>query len=281
MTNKNFILNADDFGLSNCHNQAVLEGYMNGFLTSASLMANAVGYENAVHDILPDCQNLSIAAHLNIVEGKSLTSVPLLTDSNGNFNKSYAYFIMMQNNKEFQKQIEQEFRAQIEKIKSDTEVTHIDSHVHTHAIPAIFKITCKLAQEYDIKAIRTQYEKFYYVPKLNKIANIKFPINLLKIALLNYFTIINKKILKKYNLLTNDYILGVGYTAMMDSDTIECGLKPLGDDTIVEALIHPCKYDNYIKNSHTDEYLITLDSSLKNEIIRMGYDITNYKNLCL
>ena len=33
MGNKNFILNADDFGLTPNHNQAVLEGYINGFLS--------------------------------------------------------------------------------------------------------------------------------------------------------------------------------------------------------------------------------------------------------
>ncbi len=89
MENKNFILNADDFGLTQNHNQAVLEGYINGFLTSASLCANGEAYENAVHDILPDCSNLGIAAHLNIMEGKALTDCNLLTDINGNFIGSY------------------------------------------------------------------------------------------------------------------------------------------------------------------------------------------------
>ena len=58
MINKKFILNADDFGLTQAHNQAVLEGYNNGFLTSASLCANGEAFESAVHDILPDCSNL-------------------------------------------------------------------------------------------------------------------------------------------------------------------------------------------------------------------------------
>ena len=51
MVEKKFILNADDFGLSQAHNQAVLEGYINGFLSSTSLCANGAAYDNAVHDI--------------------------------------------------------------------------------------------------------------------------------------------------------------------------------------------------------------------------------------
>lgn len=37
MNKRLFILNADDFGLSEYHNKAVFEGYINGYLTSASL----------------------------------------------------------------------------------------------------------------------------------------------------------------------------------------------------------------------------------------------------
>lgn len=276
---KKFILNADDFGLTFANNQAVLEGYTNGFLTSASICANGEAYDNAIHDILPDCPNLGCGVHLNIMEGKSLTDCPLLTNEKGNFNKSYLYFIINQNDKEISRQIENEFRAQIEKIKNDITPDHIDSHVHTHAIPKIFEITCELAKEYNIKFVRTQYEELYFVPKIEKHINIKFPINLIKIGLLQYFTHQNRRTIDKYKLKTNDFIIGVGYTGMMDSDTIEYGLKSLNETCIAEALIHPRKYDNSNKDSHTREFGITLDKNLKNSISRLGFDITNYKNI--
>ena len=119
---KHFILNADDFGMTKEYNKAVLEGYNNGFLGSTSLCANGEAYTAAINDILPECPNLSVGVHLNIIEGKSLTNCPLLTDKDGNFNKGYLYFIINQFNPEFMKQVEAEFRAQIEKIKNDTEI---------------------------------------------------------------------------------------------------------------------------------------------------------------
>jgi predicted glycoside hydrolase/deacetylase ChbG (UPF0249 family) len=277
--NKKFILNADDFGMSKYHNQAVLEGYVNGFLTSASLCANGEAYDNAVHDILPDCPELGLAVHLNIMEGKALTNCPLLTDENGYFNKSYFYLLLNQNRDSLLNQIEAEFRAQIEKVLADVKVDHIDSHVHTHAIPTIFEMTCKLAKEYGIKFIRTQYEELYFIPRFEKHLNFKYPLNLLKIALLQFFTKKNRELVDKYELKTNDFIIGVGYTGMMDSDAIEFGLEALEEDCIVEALIHPCKYDNSIKNSHTREFGITCNLTLKDTIERFGFDITNYKNL--
>lgn len=280
MINKKFILNADDFGLSKYHNQAVLEGYVNGFLTSASLCANTEAFNSAVHDIIPDCPNLGIAAHLNIMEGKPLTDCPLLTDENGKFNISYAYLLLNRKNNELLKQIENEFRAQIKKIVSEEiKIDHLDSHVHTHAIPEIFEITCKLAREFDIKYIRTQFEELYFIPDLKKHLNLSYPINLVKIALLQYFTRINRKTADKYNLKTNDFILGVGYTGMMDSAAVEYGLKGIEEECIVEALIHPCKYDNLTKDSHTKEFSITQNLMLKDTITRLGFEITNYKNL--
>lgn len=279
MISKKFILNADDFGLSQHHNQAVLEGYVNGFLTSASLCANGEAFESAIHDILPDCPNLGIAAHLNIMEGNALTNCSFLTDNYGKFCINYALLLLNRNNKTMLEQIETEFRAQIEKILQHTQIDHLDSHVHTHAIPEIFEITCKLAQEYNIKYVRTQFEELYFIPKLEKHLNISYPMNLLKIALLQNFTLKNRKTIDKFGLKTNDFILGVGYTGMMDSDAIEYGLKNIEEECIVEALIHPCKYNSSIKNSHTKEFSITQNMTLKDTINRLGFEITNYKNL--
>lgn len=276
---KKFILNADDFGLTHYHNQAVLEGYINGFLTSASLCANGEAYENAIHDILPDCPNLGLAAHLNIMEGKPLTKCDFLTNTYGDFAGSYGVLLLNRKNKTMLEEVENEFRAQIEKIQQDVKIDHLDSHVHTHAIPEIFEITCRLAAEYGISSIRTQFEELYFIPKLPKHLNFAYPINLLKIALLQYFTRINRKTLKKYNLKTNDYIIGVGYTGMMDSDAIEYGLKALDGDITAEALIHPCKYNSDTQNNHTKEFEITQNKTLQDTITRLGFDITNYKNL--
>lgn len=279
MADKKFILNADDFGMTKDFNRAVLYAYNHGFLKSASLCANGNAFENAVNEILPECPELGIGVHLNIIEGKPLTPCHLLTNQNRIFNKGYIELILKSKNKEFKNQIEKEFRAQIEKVLQFTKPDHLDSHVHTHAIPEIFKITLKLAKEYGIPYIRTQHEEFYMVPNAAKHIGIKYPVNILKIILLNHFTKINKKELRNSQIKTNDYLLGVGYTGMMDSPAIEHGLAALPDETcIAEALIHPCKYSSNIKNQHMKEFLITQDKELENKIYGLGFEITNYKH---
>ena len=62
--------------------------------------------------------------------------------------------------------MEEEYRLQIEEGLKHFKPKHIDSHVHMHAIPNLFKIVCKLAKEYDIPYIRTQFEKPYLIPDM-------------------------------------------------------------------------------------------------------------------
>ncbi len=283
MSNKKFILNADDFGMSGAYNKAVLDGYNNGFLTSASICANGKAFDAAVNEIIPECPNLGLGVHLNVIEDKALqdyTKTNMLSDTNGKFNNGYLKLMSLSNNKIFLEQLEKEFRLQIEKVLQFSKVDHIDSHVHVHAIPKIFELTCKLAKEYEIKQVRTQFEKFYVVPDLKKHLSIKYPPNTLKILLLNTFTIQNRKLIKEYDLTTNDYIIGVGYTGMMDDKTVLQGLSAIKEDAVVEALIHPCKFPkDKPKNQHQKEFMITQNMDLKDKIERLGFEIGNYKGL--
>lgn len=264
---KKIIINADDFGYSKSNNQAIQKGAQTGIITSTSLMANMEGFEHAVNDVLPSLP-ADVGVHLNIIEGKSLTNQSMLCDKNGNFNNSYGALILKSLDSEFLKQVETEFRAQIEKILQYTKVSHIDSHVHTHAIPAIFNKTTELAKEYDIPFVRTQGEKPYKVKE--KPADKRFFVNTIKNALLNTFSFINKR--KDIN--TNDNFIGVLYTGNMDESSIIEGLKKIQDDSITEVIFHPNldeeKKDNY------REFLITQNESLKQEIKDLGFELTNF-----
>ena len=283
MGNKKFVLNADDFGMSNAFNTAVKEGFEAGILKSTSLVANGDAFDAAVR-VSEACPELGVGVHLNIIEGKSLgKDLRELTDANGNFDNSYGKLILKAykpNNADFMEQLEYEFREQIEKVKdAGIKISHIDSHVHTHAIPPIFELVCKLAKEYDIKQIRTQHEHFYTIPDIYTHLNLKYPVNLIKIALLNTFTAMNRAKVQKYELKTNDFLIGVGYTSMMNNLTVSCGLSALKDreNITAEALIHPCRYDDGKIDGHFTEYRITQSEKLKTKIEQMGYTIGNYQ----
>ena len=278
---KRFILNADDFGMSDAYNRAVLEAYPDGILKSASLVANGEAFDYAINHIIPQCPNLGIGIHLNIIEGESIgKDLNLLTDSQGNFNNSYIELLIKSykpNNEEILRQVDRDFRLQIEKIMSKTKVTHIDSHMHVHSIPKIFEIVCRLAKEYGIEQVRTQFERPYIIPSVHKHLCKKYFINIVKILLLDFFSLFNEQTIIKNGLKTNDYLIGVGYTSMMDSLCVSYGLMALKYKNITaEALIHPCRYQDGTIDNHFNEFLITKNKKLKTRIEELGFEITNY-----
>ena len=268
---KKLIINADDFGYSKENNEAIKKGFEAGLITSTSIMSNMDDFEDAIN-LLPQISNIDLGIHLNIIEGKSLTNPSMLCNKEGFFNNSYGEILIKSAQNEFLNQIEKEFKAQIEKTLQHHQITHIDSHVHTHAIPSIFDLTVKLAKEYNIKSVRTQKEIPYIV--LNKSFNTKFPINIIKNILLNTFSYIDKKKIKY----TNDYFIGVLYTGFMEEQTIIEGLRKITqENSITEIIFHPCCNKN--KKYNYKEFLITQNPNFKDELRNLGFVLSNYSDI--
>lgn len=278
---KQLIIEADDFGISESANNAILRGYNDGILTSTCIMANTDAFEEAMEDVLPRCSKIGFGIHLNVIEGKSLCENPssLLCDSNGFYNNGYGALILKSTDKTFLNALEKEFRGQIEKVLNYRHVDHINSHVHVHAIPPIFELTCKLAVDYQIKYIRTQREKPYFVPDAKKYFSAKYPINLIKNGLLNSFSTINLSTLKKYNLKTNERFIGVNYTGYMDENTVKYGVDAAlqGSEDVVEVLLHP-SLDEKNKPFNYQEYLCCTNKNLKKHLEK-NVKLTNYFDL--
>ena len=101
----------------------------------------------------------------------------------------------------------------------------------------------------------------------------------LRKAYFKTFTVKNRRLIRKYGLRTNNYLIGVGYTSMMNNLTVACGLSVLKKkkNIIAEALIHPCRYEEGIIDNHFTEYRITRSEKLKDRIEQMGFEIGNYR----
>jgi len=280
------IFNSDDFGLTLEGNLAIMEGHLNGVLTSTCIAANGEYYRHGIDEIMPQIPNIGRGIHLNAIEGKSLTKPSLLVDCNGVFNKSFQYYFFNSKNKKLLDELEKEFRAQIEKILSDTEVDHINSHVHIHAIPSIFNLVLKLALEYKIKNVRLQFEEPYLV--VQKMFDLKFPVNLVKLALLHTLSIANRNTIDRLNSKSdnkridyNNYLVGVTYTGYMDENSILAGLKRVcgKENKTVEVIVHPKSLSGKKNTPNYKEFSAVLNPVLKEKIEKLGYTLTNFKNL--
>ena len=81
---KNIIVNADDFGLSEIINNAIIDVYKAKNINSTTLMVNMPGTMHAV-GLAKLNPTLQVGLHFCITEGPALTGISTLTDKNGTF----------------------------------------------------------------------------------------------------------------------------------------------------------------------------------------------------
>jgi hopanoid biosynthesis associated protein HpnK len=159
---KKLIVNADDFGLTDGVNRAVLEGHRNGIITSTTLMANGMAFDSAVA-ASATAPGLGVGVHLNLTQGRPLTpacQVPSIVTSDGSFYPGPAILARQILSRRVKLgDVETELRCQIQKVASSgVRITHLDSHKHIHLLPPLFNVVVKLAQEYGIRCIRCPIE---------------------------------------------------------------------------------------------------------------------------
>ena len=157
------IFNADDFGLCKSINAGVIESHEKGVVSSASIMVTGEAFEEAAAYAARN-RTLDIGLHLALCDGKPVCDpgeVASLLNGNGKFHAGYAAFVKSYfSGKIDLAEVEKEFRAQLAKARSaGLEISHLDSHQHLHALPAILGIVIKLAKEYGIPAIRYPDER--------------------------------------------------------------------------------------------------------------------------
>ncbi len=145
------IVNADDFGLTDGVNQAILELSRKGHVTSTSVMVNHLMHQNLkVPGNLSELIGLGI--HLNLTSGAPILppeDITTLVGSDGNFSSVEAIF---ENTSTYNlMQIEKEWRAQIISfVIKFGRPDHLDSHHHVHLLPRIFALFITLAGELQI-----------------------------------------------------------------------------------------------------------------------------------
>lgn len=164
---KQLIVNADDFGLHPLINAGIIKGHQEGFITSTSLMPSATCWQEAVR-LAKDNPRLGIGVHLTLVGGVPSVlpkeKVSSLLDDDGLFLPDYVAFAKRYYSGAVKRsELEAELRAQLERALScGVNITHIDSHQHTHVLPGINSLVLKLSNEYNIIRVRIPKEGYLF-----------------------------------------------------------------------------------------------------------------------
>lgn len=264
---RTLIVHADDLGLSLSFNDGIRIAATQGHLTSTCIRANGAAYDAAIAEVIPECPHLGIGLHLNIVEGRStrerIGRNEILCDADGVYRHKFVSLWRQSGDPRLLEEIEADYRDQIERSLKDLgSIDHINSHQHSHGIPAIFEIVCRLAREYNIPFVRLPREKPHWIRSLSYHLHSWYAANVVKIVLLNTMAIRNRRTAERYGVAVNDWFVGIGYTGFMNEQTVRAGLGALPRDAgVVELLLHPCAI-----SGRPDE--VFLDADLRDYVIQ-------------
>jgi hopanoid biosynthesis associated protein HpnK len=167
---RRLIINADDFGLSHEVNMAVIRAHTEGVLTTASLMVNEGGFEEAV-ELARRHPRLGVGLHLSLVRGRSAlpqTEIPNLVDAEERFpdcpvSAGIRFFF----DPRCRKQLEREVATQFDKFHATRlPLDHVNGHLHFHLHPVVFGIVVKHARRWNVRHLRLTRDPFLFNAKL-------------------------------------------------------------------------------------------------------------------
>jgi predicted glycoside hydrolase/deacetylase ChbG (UPF0249 family) len=229
------IINADDLAMTPGANRAIFDGFDQGGITHASIMANCDYFDEAIEGV-QQREALGLGMHLNLTYGKSLLNNPLYCDNNGVFNLGYLDLLKKRDN-EFLTAVEAEWDAQIQRVLSfsnkEQKLTHIDSHRHIHLIQHLYKVAVKLTKKYKIQRVRLVNENIYNSFMLTKRVNFILNGGIIKYLLLRSFSAVDAR---HCNLYKDTKFYSILYTGVIGADIIK---KLQNSQETYEIMVHP------------------------------------------
>jgi predicted glycoside hydrolase/deacetylase ChbG (UPF0249 family) len=234
---RRLIINADDFGLTEGVNRAVLELNALEALPSATLMATGPAFRHAVHAAFTQT-SLGIGCHLVLVDGRPElhpAELPTLAPG-GRLRSSLTTFMVdLFGGRIASREIEREAIAQIRRIQSaGITVTHIDTHKHTHMFPRVLKAVIRAARACNVPAIRNPFEPNWSLRLTEEAPRTRR----LQVRTLRFFRKQFLRAVRTAQLSTTDGVLGVLATGTLDTAYVLRVLENMPPGTW-ELVCHP------------------------------------------
>ena len=161
-SSRQLIINADDYGLSRGVNTGIIEAAETGVVTSASMIVNLPAFDDAVARARSS-HSLSFGLHLNLTTGKPLTAATSLVRSKtGQFYPLPVLMARASLGRVDSSEVARECTAQIDRmIEAGIAPTHLDSHRHIHAHPALWPAVLKAASSRGVSNVRVPTEPLW------------------------------------------------------------------------------------------------------------------------
>jgi chitin disaccharide deacetylase len=282
---RRLIVNADDFGLTPGVNRAIIEAHGQGVVTSATLMANAAGFEDAVR-LAKASPGLSVGCHVVLVDGTPVSSpsqIPTLADSE-HFEAGLGRFALRAVGGSINPtEVETEVAAQIRKLQAGgIQPSHVDTHKHSHVFPQILRPLLRAAKTCGVRAIRNPFGRVAFSavlgrPKLWKRYG--------ELMLLNPLARSFLGTVRAEGMMTPDGSVGIAATGALDEELFRQILENLPEG-MWEFVTHPGYNDaaldkvrTRLRQSRETELRILTSEAIRETVKRVGIELICYREL--
>jgi predicted glycoside hydrolase/deacetylase ChbG (UPF0249 family) len=165
---RQLVVNADDLGLSALVNEGIEAAVRAGVVTSASLMVNTPGFDDAVRRAHALGPQLDVGLHFNLTTGASVAPaarVRSLLDGAGRFLSLGALLRRALGDGVRPAEVRLEADAQFARLRAaGIAPTHVDSHRHVHAVPVMRGALAAAAAAAGVRAVRRPLEPLWARP---------------------------------------------------------------------------------------------------------------------
>lgn len=246
---RSVIINADDFGISECVNQGIAIAIEQNAISSTSLMAGGKAFLHAIE--LVKEKKIPTGIHLTLDEEfpvLPIEEVSSLITKEGNFKHRHQLLKeLLFTSKISAREVENCFSAQIEKcLAHKIFIDHIDGHGHVHVFPQIAPIVAKLCKKYGLKKIRLPEEPIGLIPPIwsnQKQVNRWVVWTFCQAA---------KRSFRRADLLWPERFFGISCGGQIQSQHINSFLRQTGENTSIELMCHPGLEDSELLSRYKD-----------------------------
>jgi chitin disaccharide deacetylase len=262
---KRLIVTADDVGIDPGMTAGAIDAHRNGIVTACSIVANGAAFEDAVA-ALRGVPSLEVGAHIALVEERALSTGERMP---ANYMAFIARYLTGRASDAW---IERETRCQLERsLAAGLRLRFVNGHQHLHALPRVFAILVRLAQEYGIGYVR--------VPRERRVGGLSLRAASVRAlgAIADYASRRNPALDAR-----NEWTIGIENAGHLDTTTI---IRLLDDvEDVTELVTHPgadvrgYAHWNY---AWTRETAALCDPAVRSAIQSRGIELTKPSDLSL
>lgn len=251
---KNLLINADDFGLTPGINRSIAELTQASALTSATLMATAAFFDDAVA-LARISPTLEVGCHVLLVDAAPALPAAQLPSlcPNGRFLRPdlSRFAADLYRGAIRESEIEAEATAQIHRLQhAGLRVSHIDTHKHTHIFPRVLRPLLRAACACGVRAIRNPFEPAWSLRATRSTAGASH-LRRIAVRALGSNHRAFRRLVSASSLATTDGTIGVLATGTVN---VAASLRALLDampDGTWELVCHPGYLDAHLGQVHT------------------------------